>query len=702
MYFLTQYLPLTSWYLVLFILSFSCTEVELYHSKRKPIKADRLTLSGQVCTEDSGQVKFPTRLILLVDQAQGDLYQSYDPGHQRLQILNEIIQGVAARPEYSMAIVSYAGLVKQLAPLDQGFTRNPGELLNAVTQLTLPGRCLGENSCRNYVAGLRAVQTLIEDDLNQMEAGLRAVTKYTVLWFGAGPQQPLALRRDCCYEQDETCRKDEKNQVPASSCQAEKDLEQVQQMKSTALAFGAGGFQMHIMHLESESREINREMSRLFEQVSFAGAGRYARFSNPNLIDPRAVSLFEQPQNLEAVQVLAVNTSAAARANGLIPDSDGDGLSDIEELSLGSNPLESDSDGDGINDLVEQHIGFSQEVLETPIVCNDLSASRFVLDRDLDGLNECEERLIGTDPSLIDTDGDYLPDALELQRGSNHLSADSADDFDEDGRSNGDEIKEGTDPRSIDNAQRLGIAARYEIIREGQVKDLNPDALKRFEGIRMVTVSQAVNPGIGTLIWTPKGVDSSADDQIEDENHRGFFSLQVPGFDQLGPLLSVTKSGRYRLYGEDFAQAMNTQEINEDAIIAEERTPEEQEAYEQSFAWIDIDIDVRSLPELPLQETISIQERIRSCLSYTIRNISLVETLATESEKEAGHEVGYNEILLYFTQKVPGQNATAGRFRIASVPIRFQAPDKRSPAGERVEVEDIEFISPSIKRLSGQ
>ena len=231
---------------------------------------------------------------------------------------------------------------------------------------------------------------------------------------------------------------------------------------------------------------------------------------------------------------------------------------------------------------------------------------------------------------------------------------------------------------------------------------MNPDALKRFEGIRMVTVSQAVNPGIGTLIWTPKGVDPNLDDQIEDENHLGFFSLQVPGFDQLGPMLSVTKSGRYRLYGEEFDEALNTQDMSEEGVIAEERTPEEQEAYEQSFAWIDVDIDIRSLPELPLQETISIQERVRSCLSYNIRNISLVETLATEREKEAGHEVGYNEILLYFTQKVPGQNATAGRFRIASIPIRFQAPDKRSPAGEKIEVEDIEFISPSIKRLSGQ
>ena len=75
--------------------------------------------------------------------------------------------------------------------------------------------------------------------------------------------------------------------------------------------------------------------------------------------------------------------------------------------------------------------------IDQPDVCQDafgmFDASFMRLDRDLDGLNECEELLMGTDPSLSDSDGDNLPDGVELRRGTDHLNHDSAEDFDEDG-----------------------------------------------------------------------------------------------------------------------------------------------------------------------------------------------------------------------------------------------------------------------------
>src|SRR6185369_15884384 len=38
-------------------------------------------------------------------------------------------------------------------------------------------------------------------------------------------------------------------------------------------------------------------------------------------------------------------------------DSDGDGLSDYTELTLGTNPKQADSDGDGLSDYTEQQLG---------------------------------------------------------------------------------------------------------------------------------------------------------------------------------------------------------------------------------------------------------------------------------------------------------------------------------------------------------
>ena len=95
-------------------------------------------------------------------------------------------------------------------------------------------------------------------------------------------------------------------------------------------------------------------------------------------------------------------------------DSDGDGLADSEEVSLGpapsnpasplrvryatSNPGEVDTDGDALDDAVERRTG----------------ANAFLADTDYDRLNDGEEvNQVGTDPRDRDTDGDRLWDGEE-------------------------------------------------------------------------------------------------------------------------------------------------------------------------------------------------------------------------------------------------------------------------------------------------
>ena len=68
-------------------------------------------------------------------------------------------------------------------------------------------------------------------------------------------------------------------------------------------------------------------------------------------------------------------------------DSDGDGLSDIREAELGTDPNNADSDGDGINDG--------------------------------------DEVALGTDPNNTDTDGDGVSDGEEVAAGSDPNDASS-------------------------------------------------------------------------------------------------------------------------------------------------------------------------------------------------------------------------------------------------------------------------------------
>jgi hypothetical protein len=83
-------------------------------------------------------------------------------------------------------------------------------------------------------------------------------------------------------------------------------------------------------------------------------------------------------------------------------DSDGDGLTDLEEYRLGTDPTKKDTDGDGINDLIE---------------VTEFTTDPTKKDTDDDGLTDAEEALVhGTNPSSRDTDSDGFPDGLEVKR----------------------------------------------------------------------------------------------------------------------------------------------------------------------------------------------------------------------------------------------------------------------------------------------
>jgi uncharacterized delta-60 repeat protein len=108
----------------------------------------------------------------------------------------------------------------------------------------------------------------------------------------------------------------------------------------------------------------------------------------------------------------------------LDPDSDDDGLSDGKEVAeYQCNPLDPDSDDDGLLDGAE---------------VNTHHSSPLMADTDSDGLNDYVEVVTyGTNPSRSDTDGDGLSDPMEIQT----YHTDPLDpDMDDDGLSDGFEI----------------------------------------------------------------------------------------------------------------------------------------------------------------------------------------------------------------------------------------------------------------------
>ena len=150
--------------------------------------------------------------------------------------------------------------------------------------------------------------------------------------------------------------------------------------------------------------------------------------------------------------------------NPVDPDTDGDGLSDgAEVLTYHTSPLKPDTDRDGLTDLEEVTI-FHTDPLRP--------------DTDSDGLTDWEEiAIFGTDPLKPDTDSDGLNDGSEVMTyGTNPLDADT----DDDGLSDGDEVLVyGTDPLSADT-DGDGMPDAYEVFRSclnplGADADADPD-----------------------------------------------------------------------------------------------------------------------------------------------------------------------------------------------------------------------------------
>ena len=134
-------------------------------------------------------------------------------------------------------------------------------------------------------------------------------------------------------------------------------------------------------------------------------------------------------------------------------DSDGDGFLDGAEVKLfGTDPTaaDDDSDSDGLPDVVEIRIGTDPEDADT----------------DNDGLDDSYEYAAGLDPCYPDTDRDGLPDGWEVEydldpgcaTGDNGTHGDP----DHDGLSNIDEYQNGCNPR-VPDTDRDGVSDGVEV-----------------------------------------------------------------------------------------------------------------------------------------------------------------------------------------------------------------------------------------------
>ncbi|MEZ4468574.1 MAG: thrombospondin type 3 repeat-containing protein [bacterium] len=306
-----------------------------------------------------------------MDHAAGPLFSTYDPGGRRIELLSSLVRSALARPGIELAVIRLrrAGGALRPGSCRGPFTRNPGVLLAAITRLALPSGCLGEDQCRDYDDALRAAEGLIEDDVARTPAGERVLTQYVVLLVNAG--RPSRWRRGRTAARGGP-RLPAAGDAPDAACQLDRDVARVASLRATAAAAGAT-LRLHTLHLAAEPAEEADRVARVMDRMAFAGAGRSLRFGAVTGVDLGDLALFDREGALRAQRLVVANINALPGPDGPIPDSDGDGLSDDEEVALHTAPDRADTDGDGVGDRVEVLAGLDPQVAETPAICAALA-----------------------------------------------------------------------------------------------------------------------------------------------------------------------------------------------------------------------------------------------------------------------------------------------------------------------------------------
>src|SRR5699024_7507015 len=137
-------------------------------------------------------------------------------------------------------------------------------------------------------------------------------------------------------------------------------------------------------------------------------------------------------------------------------DSDADLLLDWEEEILQTDPQSSDTDGDGLSDEIEIMYTETDPTKEDTDGNGTKDGDE---DFDKDGLSNLKETDIGTNPALVDSDGDNLTDYEEIYKyKTDPLLIDS----DSDGASDKMELDLGYNPLKADDSFNVTFTSHEE------------------------------------------------------------------------------------------------------------------------------------------------------------------------------------------------------------------------------------------------
>jgi hypothetical protein len=499
-----------------------CTEARL--KKEAPETAqsfdNQLRIKGQFCTERSGEVSFPVKVLYILDQSAS--LQCTDSGQRRFGALRNSVDALRRRPNTEFAFIGFSSWSREVE-----FTRNRDDVADFLD----PNQGLGPAT--DYQGALATAVRLIESDMLDVGPAERARTRYQVVFVSDGVPEPRcnagcedandpctdgedndgdglvdANDPDCDNLDDNSLRPDNlygvcntTQEIPddvyvdmSGICpaynqppQINRRIEELLTLKDT---YSVGGVTLHSVLLFSPQNIVEQvcpdagasfgydkaQAEALLRGMARQGNGT---FRDVNLDTDNDDFLRFDITSLKAEQTLtsmmASNIHLHRQGEELLVDTDHDGLADATEREIGTDPLSDDTDGDNYHDLFEQIFrteGFDPtDATQPALSCDDND------DRDQDGLNGCEESFLGTSTLLADSDGDDLLDWHEMRYGTDPLVADANSDLEFDGVDASRRAAFEAADAAVQTHGGFGVAREYDVeryLREARLTRLVP------------------------------------------------------------------------------------------------------------------------------------------------------------------------------------------------------------------------------------
>jgi len=462
----------------------SCTDAKLVPiPKAETVQDNKISVTGEVCTTDPDELKFPVKLLFLIDASTS--IRTTDPEEQRVDAILEVIDSLADQPDVEYGIIAFGlGALITTERCDDyenrvncqpGFTENLDYAVAGAAQAAL------SNGTTDYIIALQtAISMLANDMANGVEEDLENA-RYVVMFLSDGIPDS-----DGRFNPDDTC---DDAQEWVSTGRPRRGLTDelatlIDQMGDLADRYHVKELSFNGAYLSAPDVPTNVRAcsSNLIRAMSNYGGGTFRDFSSGEGINFLFVDFtsFKRVFTLSNLAVSNLNARPFSDAIYLsqrvdtddprldigIADSDNDGLTDELEDAIGSDPLRQDTDDDGFSDLLEYRLRFDGFDPLDPADA-DCIADIDREDQDGDGLRNCEERFVGTSLKRYDTDRDGFGDGFEFLYGTNPALRDDLLDIDFDGASNARELRWHSRPDQDDISFVSQHAYRYNVIDNG-------------------------------------------------------------------------------------------------------------------------------------------------------------------------------------------------------------------------------------------